>query len=71
MTGVGERIMVLLSSKQLADLVASGRSTQDAAAVVLHRIATVGGFAGLIALDSRGRSVATQNTAFMAFAERR
>ena len=38
MTGVGERIMVLLSAKRLADLVADGRTAEDAAAAVMAEL---------------------------------
>jgi L-asparaginase / beta-aspartyl-peptidase len=70
MTGVGERIMVLLSSRRYADLVGSGRSAGDAAAVVLAELKAVGGDAGLIALTADGARVCETNTPFMASAMR-
>jgi beta-aspartyl-peptidase (threonine type) len=70
MTGVGERIMVLLSAKRLCDLVTDGRSLEEAAGVVLSDLDSCGGAAGLIALDSSGRVVTVRNTPFMAVARR-
>jgi beta-aspartyl-peptidase (threonine type) len=70
MTGVGERIMVLLSAKRLSDLVTDGRSVEHAAAVVLDELREVGGAAGLIAIDAAGTLVEVKNTPFMAAARR-
>jgi isoaspartyl peptidase/L-asparaginase-like protein (Ntn-hydrolase superfamily) len=70
MTGVGERIMVLLSAKRLADLVADGRSAEDAGAAVLAELGRVNGAAGLIALAADGSIVECRNTPFMASARR-
>lgn len=70
MTGVGERIMVLLSAKRLCDLVADGRAADDAARVVLAELDRVGGDAGLIALTSDGTFVEQRNTPYMASARR-
>jgi isoaspartyl peptidase/L-asparaginase-like protein (Ntn-hydrolase superfamily) len=71
MTGVGERIMVLLSAKRLCDLAADGRSLDDAAAAVMSEVEALGSFAGLIAIDAQGRTIARRNTPFMPVAERR
>jgi len=71
MTGAGERIMVLLSAKRLCDLVADGKSVEQAADAVLkeiERLATAS--AGLIALDRNGTIVAIRDTPFMASAQR-
>ena len=70
MTGVGERIMVLLSAKSLADRVAGGRTPEESAALVLDDLEAIGGDAGLIALAVEGSPVRRTNTPFMASAER-
>lgn len=70
MTGVGERIMLLLSSKRLADLVGDGRTGEQAAATVIAELDRVNGAAGLIALTADGAFVAQRNTPFMASARR-
>jgi beta-aspartyl-peptidase (threonine type) len=71
MTGVGERIMVLLSAKRLCDLVADGKSLEEAGQLVLAEIErTAAASAGLIALDVGGRIVALRDTPFMAWARR-
>ncbi len=67
LTGIGERIMVRLSAKRLADLVADGRAVAEAAERVLDEL---GGGAGLIALDADGMVVETRRTPFMAAARR-
>ncbi len=71
MTGAGERIMVLLSAKRLCDLVAGGKTVEEAADAVLkeiERLATAS--AGLVALDRSGTIVAIRDTPFMAIARR-
>jgi beta-aspartyl-peptidase (threonine type) len=70
MTGVGERIMLLLSSKRLADLVGDGRTGDEAATTVIAELDRVNGAAGLIALTADGAFVAQRNTPFMASARR-
>ncbi len=70
MTGVGERIMVLLSAKRLADLVGIGRSAAEAGAEVMAELDAVNGAAGLIALAADGTLVELRNTPFMAGARR-
>jgi L-asparaginase / beta-aspartyl-peptidase len=67
MTGVGERILVKLAAKRLADLVADGLPVAPAARRVLDE---VGPGAGLIALDEGGEVVELRNTPFMAAARR-
>lgn len=67
MTGVGERILVKLAAKRLADLVGDGVSLDAAARRVLDE---VGPGAGLIVLDAHGRVVEARNTPFMAAARR-
>jgi isoaspartyl peptidase/L-asparaginase-like protein (Ntn-hydrolase superfamily) len=69
-TGVGERIMVLLSAKRLADLVADGRTLEAAARVVMDEVEALRSSAGLIALTADGAVVETKNTPFMASARR-
>jgi beta-aspartyl-peptidase (threonine type) len=71
MTGVGERIMLLLSAKRLCDLVADGRPLQDAARAVIAEVEGVRSHAGLIAIDAAGTLVDLRNTPFMACAKRR
>ncbi len=67
MTGVGERILVALAAKRLADLAGDGLALAEAAERVLRE---VGPGVGLIALDAAGRVVETRNTPFMAAARR-
>jgi isoaspartyl peptidase/L-asparaginase-like protein (Ntn-hydrolase superfamily) len=67
MTGVGERILVKLAAKRLADLCAGGVATAEAARRVVEE---VGPGAGLVALDSDGTAVEERNTPFMAVAHR-
>lgn len=71
MTGVGERVLVLLSAKSLCDHVAGGKSVDVAAGLVLQdleRLATAS--IGLIALDAAGNIVELRDTPFMASARR-
>jgi beta-aspartyl-peptidase (threonine type) len=67
MTGIGERILVKLAAKRLADLVDGGLPTDGAARRVLEE---VGPGAGLIAVDDGGNLVERRNTPFMATATR-
>jgi beta-aspartyl-peptidase (threonine type) len=67
MTGVGERILVKLAAKRLADLVEDGVPLAEAARRVLDE---VGPGAGLVALDASGEAVELRNTPFMAAARR-
>ena len=67
LTGIGERILVKLAAKRLADLVGDGGTPEDAARRVLDE---VGPGAGLIAVDAGGTLVARRNTPFMATARR-
>jgi beta-aspartyl-peptidase (threonine type) len=67
MTGVGERILVKLAAKRLADLVGGGQALDAAAGRVLEEL---GPGAGLIALDANGAIVAERNTPFMPSARR-
>jgi L-asparaginase / beta-aspartyl-peptidase len=70
MTGVGERILLLLSAKRLADLVAEGRSLDAAGRTVIAELDAIQGAAGLIALGCDGTFVEHRNTPFMACARR-
>lgn len=71
MTGVGERIMVLLSAKRLCDLAADRVPLEAAAKRVMAEIEEVSASsAGLIALDSSGRAVTLWDTPYMASARR-
>ncbi len=70
MTGVGERIMVLLSAKRLCDLVGDGRSLEQAAQVVMEELGRVRGDAGFIALTAQGELFERRNTPYMASARR-
>ena len=67
LTGVGERILVKLAAKRLADLVGDGALLAEAARRVLEE---VGPGAGLIALGADGESSELHNTPFMATARR-
>jgi beta-aspartyl-peptidase (threonine type) len=67
MTGIGERIMVKLAAKRLADLVDDRRPLPEAARRVLDE---VGGGAGLIAVGADGSIVELRDTPFMATARR-
>ncbi len=70
LTGVGERIMVLLSAKRLADLVADGQPLDAAGRAVMAEVEGARSFAGLVALDASGTSLALHNTPFMPVALR-
>lgn len=67
MTGVGERILVRLAAKRLADLVADGLALDEAASRVLDE---VGPGVGLVAIDAGGAIAERRNTPFMAAARR-
>jgi beta-aspartyl-peptidase (threonine type) len=67
MTGVGERILVKLAAKRLADLVGDGAPLEGAALRVLQE---VGPGAGLIAIDAEGTVLGRRTTPFMATAAR-
>lgn len=70
MTGVGERILVLLSAKSFCDNFKRGQSLEEAGGAVLEDLRQFSnGAAGLIALDAAGRIVAQKNTPFMAWAK--
>jgi len=71
MTGVGERIMVLLSAKRLCDLVSDGEPLDRAARRVMDEIEALHSAAGLIAMDAEGSIVELKNTPFMATARRK
>jgi L-asparaginase / beta-aspartyl-peptidase len=71
MTGIGERIMVLLSAKRLSDLVAAGARLEEAGRAVMSEIeALTPDSAGLIALDDTGKPLVLWDTPFMAYATR-
>ncbi len=70
MTGVGERIMVLLSAKRVSDLVAAGAGLEEAGRAAMREIERVGGLAGMIAVDARGDVLRLHNTPSMATAIR-
>jgi L-asparaginase / beta-aspartyl-peptidase len=71
MTGVGERVLVLLSAKSFCDHVKNGKMADEGAELVLNDLGRVSkASAGLIALDSMGNAVAKKNTTFMACAKR-
>jgi beta-aspartyl-peptidase (threonine type) len=70
MTGVGERILVLLSAKRLADLVADGRALDAAGRAVISEIEASKSYAGLVALDAAGGTLTLHNTPFMPVALR-
>ncbi len=67
LTGVGERILVKLAAKRLADLVGDGSPLAEAARRVLEE---VGPGAGLVALSADGETCERRNTPFMATARR-
>lgn len=67
MTGVGERILVKLAAKRLADLVGDGVPLAEAA---LRVLGAVGPGAGLVAIDAAGTLVEERTTPFMATARR-
>ena len=67
LTGVGERILVKLAAKRLADLVGDGVAIDDAASRVLDE---VGPGAGLVALGAGGEIAQVRNTPFLATARR-
>lgn len=71
LTGVGERIMVLLSAKRLCDLIADGKSLAAAGKAVMAEIETLStASAGLIAIDEAGAMITLWDTPFMASAQR-
>jgi beta-aspartyl-peptidase (threonine type) len=67
LTGVGERILVKLAAKRLADLVGDGIPLAAAATRVLDE---VGPGAGLVAVGADGTVAEVRNTPFMAAARR-
>jgi beta-aspartyl-peptidase (threonine type) len=69
-TGDGEALMKLVISKRAADLVAAGRSPQDACAAAMAELAARidGAHGGLIAVDALGRVGIMFNTAAMPWA---
>lgn len=70
MTGVGERIMVLLSAKRFSDLVNDGRTIEEAGHIVMQEIERLNSFAGVIAIDAEGHIYEAKNTPFMGVARR-
>jgi beta-aspartyl-peptidase (threonine type) len=71
LTGVGERIMVLLSAKRLCDLMADGKTLEASGAAVMAEIETLAqASAGLIAIDNAGAILTLWDTPFMAAASR-
>jgi len=71
LTGVGERIMVLLSAKRLCDLMNDGKSLEAAGQAVMAEIETqASASAGLIAIDAGGNTTILWDTPFMATAQR-
>ena len=71
MTGVGERMLVLLSAKRLCDLVGEGKPLDRAARAVMGEIGQLAAeSAGLIAIDADGGIVSMHDTPFMAKAQR-
>ena len=69
-TGDGEALMKVVISKQVADLVAAGRTPQQSCAQALAALAAriPGASGGLIALDPHGRLGIISNTAAMPWA---
>lgn len=71
LTGVGERIMILLSAKRLCDLLSEGKSLEAAGQAVMAEIETLAAAsAGLIAVDAGGQVITLWDTPFMAAAQR-
>jgi len=71
LTGVGERILVLLSAKRLCDLLEQGKPLKAAAEAVMAEIETLAtASAGLIAIDAEGAIITLWDTPFMAYARR-
>ncbi len=71
LTGVGERIMVLLSAKRLCDLMNDGKSLKEAGRAVMAEIETLAAAsAGLIAVEASGNMITLWDTPFMAAAQR-
>ncbi len=71
MTGVGERVLVLLSAKSLCDHVTNGKTVEKAAQLVLRDLERLASASvGLIALDAAGTIVQLRDTPFMASAQR-
>ncbi len=72
MTGLGERMLRLLSAKRLCDLVANGLTLDRAAETVVSEIAHLTpGVGGLIALDVAGRAVVVHDTPYLVSSQRR
>jgi beta-aspartyl-peptidase (threonine type) len=70
MTGVGERIMLLLSAKRACDLVHAGRTPADAAREAIGEVDAAHSWAGIIALAADGGMADFRNTPFMPVARR-
>ncbi len=72
MTGLGERIIVLLSAKRLCDLAGEEKTLEEAAKRVLAEIAALTpASAGLIAVEASGVTTVLWDTPFMAYSIRR
>ncbi len=65
-TGWGESILRLTLAKAAADRMAEGMSPGRAARAAIRKLDRIGGKAGLIAVDGRGRAAAVFNTPRMA-----
>lgn len=71
MTGLGERMLVLLSAKRFCDRVQEGLAIDRAARAVLEELSRLTpGVAGLIAIDVNGGIVSMHDTPFMVTSER-
>jgi beta-aspartyl-peptidase (threonine type) len=65
-TGQGEALMTMVISKQVADLVGSGLSAQEACRTAIALLVErTGGQGGVIAIDNQGRIGFARNTAAM------
>jgi len=71
MTGLGERMLVMLSAKRFCDRVRDGLPIDRAARAVLEEVSRLTpGVAGLIAIDVNGGVVSMHDTPFMVTSQR-
>ncbi|MFX0170498.1 MAG: isoaspartyl peptidase/L-asparaginase family protein [Candidatus Hodarchaeota archaeon] len=67
-TGHGESFMKLTVAKMVVDLISAGYHPQNAAQIVIGKVAQIQGYGGIIVIDKKGRIGHSFNTTRMAYA---